>query len=216
VWWGSKARQQSLGGAMATDDIAKKRGHLEQLITAKSDQLKILEIQKAHYGIDCPLHIAAEAQQLRLDILELEAHLKSFTSVATASRQLNHIATPLRPAVMVVEHNFDLLWIFRRAINQTIGEACDVVALATGADACAQVLMRAVPLAIVAEHLIDMQGIEVVERIKQRSPRTRIALTSNNPTLAAEALAWRSGVNYYLKKPFALDDIMTIVRETLT
>jgi DNA-binding NtrC family response regulator len=54
-----------------------------------------------------------------------------------------------------------------------------------------------------------------VETIKQRSPRTRIALTSNNPTMAAEALAWRSGVNYYLKKPFALDTIMEIVRESL-
>lgn len=122
----------------------------------------------------------------------------------------------LRPAVMVVEHHFDLLWIFRRAIHQTIGDACDVVALATGADACAHVVLRTVPLAIVAEHLIDMTGIKVVEMIKQRSPRTRIALTSNSPTLATEALAWRSGVHYYLKKPFALDDIMTIVRETLT
>ena len=89
------------------------------------------------------------------------------------------------------------------------------MALATGADACAQISLRPVPLAIVAEKLIDMEGVTVVETIKQRSPRTRIVMTSNNPTLSGEALAWRSGVNYYLKKPFALETIIDIVRETL-
>jgi DNA-binding NtrC family response regulator len=122
---------------------------------------------------------------------------------------------PIKPAVLVVERNLDLLWVFRRAVERTVGEACDVVALATGADACAQISLRPVPLVIVAEQLIDMEGVKVVETIKQRSPRTRIVLTSNNPTLASEASAWRSGVNYYLKKPFALDAITDIVRETL-
>jgi DNA-binding NtrC family response regulator len=122
---------------------------------------------------------------------------------------------PIKPAVLVVERNLDLLWVFRRAVERTVGEACDVVALATGADACAQISLRPVPLVIVAEKLIDMEGVTVVETIKQRSPRTRIVLTSNNPTLSGEALAWRSGVNYYLKKPFALETIIGIVRETL-
>jgi DNA-binding NtrC family response regulator len=122
---------------------------------------------------------------------------------------------PIKPAVLVVERNLDLLWVFRRAVERTVGEACDVVALATGADACAQISLRPVPLVIVAEKLIDMEGVTVVEAIKQRSPRTRIVLTSNNPTLSGEALAWRSGVNYYLKKPFALETIVDIVRETL-
>ena len=121
-----------------------------------------------------------------------------------------------KPAVLVVERNLDLLMLFRRAVEATVGESCDVVALATGTDACAQIPLRPVPLIIVAEKLSDREGVAVVEAFKQRSPRTRIALTSNNPTLAGEALAWRSGVNYYLKKPFALDTIMDIVREALT
>jgi DNA-binding NtrC family response regulator len=127
-----------------------------------------------------------------------------------------HTVLSIKPAVLVVERNLDLLWLFRRAVERSVGEACDVVALATGADACAQISLRSVPLAIVAEKLIDMEGVAVVATIKQRSPRTRIVLTSTNPTLAAEAAAWRSGVNYYLKKPFALETIMEIVSETLT
>jgi DNA-binding NtrC family response regulator len=122
----------------------------------------------------------------------------------------------IKPAVLVVERNLDLLWLFRRAVERSVGEACDVVALATGADACAQISLRSVPLAIVAEKLIDMEGVAVVATIKQRSPRTRIVLTSTNPTLAAEAAAWRSGINYYLKKPFALETVMEIVSETLS
>jgi DNA-binding NtrC family response regulator len=124
--------------------------------------------------------------------------------------------SPIKPAVLVVERNLDLLWLFRRAVERSVGEACDVVALATGADACAQISLRSVPLAIVAEKLIDMEGVAVVATIKQRSPRTRIVLTSTNPTLAAEAAAWRSGINHYLKKPFALETIMEIVSETLS
>lgn len=126
------------------------------------------------------------------------------------------MVTPMKPAILAVERNLDLLWLFRRAVERSVGEEYDVVALATGADACAQILLRSVPLAIVAEKLIDMDGVAVVATIKERSPRTRIVLTSTNPTLTAEASAWRSGVNYYLKKPFALDRIMEIVAEILT
>jgi CheY-like chemotaxis protein len=191
---------------MATEDESQLRAQLERLIAAKAAQLRVLELQEAHI----------EAQRLRQEIPDLEARLEALTSTVRPPGRQDNDLVPIRPAVVVVEHNFDLLWIFRRAVERTVGEACDVVALATGADACAQVALRPVPLAFVAEKLIDMQGVKVVESIKQRSPRTRIALTSNNPTLAAEALAWRSGVNYYLKKPFSLDDIVAIVRETLT
>ena len=191
---------------MATEDGSQQRTQLEQLIAAKAAQLRVLDLQKSHI----------EAQRLRQEIPDLVARLEALTSALSPPGRRDPDRVPIRPAVLVVEHNFDLLWLFRRAVEQTVGEACDVVALATGTDACAQVALRPVPLVFVAEKLIDMAGITVVETIKQRAPRTRIALTSDNPTLAAEALAWRSGVHYYLKKPFALNDIMTIVRETLT
>jgi CheY-like chemotaxis protein len=191
---------------MATEDGPQQRAQLERLIAAKIAQLRDLELQEAHI----------EAQRLRQEIPDLAARLEALTPAVRPPVRRDHDLVPIRPAVVVVEHNFDLLWIFRRAVERTIGEACDVVALATGADACSQVTLRPVPLMFVAEKLIDMEGIKVVETIKQRSPRTRIALTSNNPTLGTEALAWRSGVHYYLKKPFALDDVMNIVRETLT
>ena len=201
---------------MATEDVSQQRAQLERLIAAKVAQLRLLELQEDPGGrTNCPQG-ATEAQRLRQEIPDLAARLEALTPVARPPVRRDHDLVPIRPAVLVVEHNFDLLWLFRRAVEQTVGEACDVVALATGADACAQVALRPVPLVFVAEKLIDMAGIKVVETIKQRAPRTRIALTSNNPTLVGEALAWRSGVHYYLKKPFALDDIMAIVRETLT
>jgi CheY-like chemotaxis protein len=190
---------------MTTDD-GSQRAQLERLIAMKTAQLRVLELQEAH----------SEAQRLRQEIPDLAARLEALTSTVSSPIRRERDLVPIRPAVVVVEHNLDLLWIFRRAVERTVGEACDVVALATGADACAQVGLRPLPLVFIAEKLIDMEGIKVVETLKQRSPRTRIALTSNNPTLGTEALAWRSGVHYYLKKPFALDDIIAIVRETLT
>jgi CheY-like chemotaxis protein len=201
---------------MTTEDGSQQRAQLERLIAAKIAQLRLLELQEAPDGRTNSLEVAIEAQRLRQEIPDLAARLEALTAAAHSPVRRDPELVPIRPAVVVVEHNFDLLWLFRRAVEQTVGEACDVVALATGADACAQVALRPVPLVFVAEKLIDMAGIKVVETIKQRAPRTRIALTSNNPTLAAEALAWRSGVHYYVKKPFALDDIIAIVRETLT
>ncbi len=200
---------------MATEDVSQNRADLQRLIAAKVARLKALESLQAQYGSGSQPHVAAEVQGLRQEIAALQARLEAPTPATAPSAGRDHVVTQARPAVLVVERNLDLLWIFRRAVERTVGEACDVVALATGVDACNQVALRPVPLVIVAEKLIDMEGVKVVEAIKQRSPRTRIALTSNNPTLAAEALAWRSGVNYYLKKPFALDDIMEIVREAL-
>ncbi len=201
---------------MATEDGSQQRAQLERLIAAKVAQLRHLELQDDQGDHSNDPRAATAAQRLRQEISDLGARLEALTVVARLPVRRDQAFVPIRPAVVVVEHNFDLLWLFRRAVEQTVGEACDVVALATGADACAQVALRPVPLVFVAEQLIDMAGIKVVETIKQRAPRTRIALTSNNPTLATEALAWRSGIHYYLKKPFALDDIMAIVRETLT
>jgi CheY-like chemotaxis protein len=190
---------------MATED-GSQRAQLERLIAAKAAQLRVLELQDAHI----------EAQRLRQELPELAARLDALTAAGSPLGRREHDLVPIRPAIIVVEHNFDLLWIFRRAVERTVGEACAVVALATGADACTQVALRPIPLIFIAEKLIDMEGLKIVETIKQRSPRTRIVLTSNNPTLATEAAAWRAGVHYYLKKPFALDDIIAIVRETLT
>jgi CheY-like chemotaxis protein len=201
---------------MATEVGAQQRTQLERLIAAKVAQLRHLELQDDQHGHSNDPRAATATQRLRQEISVLGARLEALTVAARPPVRRDQAFVSVRPAVMVVEHNFDLLWLFRRAVEQTVGEACDVVALATGADACAQIALRPVPLVFVAEKLIDMAGIKVVETIKQHAPRTRIALTSNNPTLATEALAWRSGIHYYLKKPFALDDIMAIVRETLT
>ena len=30
---------------------------------------------------------------------------------------------PIKPAVLVVERSLDLLWVFRRAVERTVGEA---------------------------------------------------------------------------------------------
>lgn len=61
----------------------------------------------------------------------------------------------------------------------------------------------------------EMHGIEVGEALRKQSPGVRILLMTGFPTADLEAEAARVGIDGFLEKPFALEDLAAAIRSAL-
>lgn len=61
----------------------------------------------------------------------------------------------------------------------------------------------------------EMHGIEVGEALRAQRPDLRILLMTGFPTSDLEAEAERVGINGFLEKPFALDDLSKAIRTAM-
>ncbi len=63
--------------------------------------------------------------------------------------------------------------------------------------------------------LPDMDGMEVIERIKENQPDTSVVIITGYPSVSSAVEAVKMGVSDYLRKPFTEDEFMSAVDETL-
>lgn len=61
----------------------------------------------------------------------------------------------------------------------------------------------------------EMHGIQVGETLRSGSPELRILLMTGFPTASLEAEAARVGINGFLEKPFALEDLAAALESAL-
>lgn len=59
--------------------------------------------------------------------------------------------------------------------------------------------------------LPDMNGMEVIERIKAKQPETPVVIITGHPGLPSAINAIRAGVADYLRKPFTEEEFLTAV-----
>jgi two-component system response regulator (stage 0 sporulation protein F) len=142
------------------------------------------------------------------------------TLPAVSSDQLAHEPESMshrdnRPsAVVVVDDEPDVLAILHRLMRD-LAFPYDIVAADSGQAALDQIDLYAVPLLITDFWMPRMNGVELIEAVKQLSPNTRVALISAYPTDELERQARDAQVDYYLPKPFHVSKIQQMVRECL-
>jgi CheY-like chemotaxis protein len=61
----------------------------------------------------------------------------------------------------------------------------------------------------------NMDGLKLTATVRERSPETRIVLITAYATPEVEQAAADNGVEFYLPKPFLLQDLEQIVRTVL-
>ncbi|MBU1225244.1 MAG: diguanylate cyclase [Gammaproteobacteria bacterium] len=88
----------------------------------------------------------------------------------------------------------------------------DTAAAATGAEAIAEVERGAFSLALIDLMLPDMQGIEVMARIKAISPLTEAIILTGHASMDTAIEATRQGAYSYLLKPYQMDDLLRNIR----
>ena len=118
------------------------------------------------------------------------------------------------PAIVVVDDEPDVLAILHRLMRD-VAFPYDIVAVNSAEAALDQVGLYPVPLLITDYNMPGLDGIQLIEAVKAVSPSTRVVLITAYATPELERRARATPVDYYLVKPFPLDQIEGIVRDTL-
>lgn len=118
------------------------------------------------------------------------------------------------PAIVLVEDEPDVLYILHRLMRDMVFPYA-LIAVASGQAALHQLALYSVSLVITDYNMPGMNGLQLAHAVKDASPNTRVVLITayNTPELKRQVRS--SGVDEYLAKPFSLDRIEQIVRDSL-
>jgi DNA-binding NtrC family response regulator len=121
-----------------------------------------------------------------------------------------------QPAIVLVEDAADVLELLREvALACTEGTNYEVISLIDGDSALDVVAQRTVPLVITDYMIYNRNGIALTAAVKACSPNTRVVLISGYATSQLEQQARAAGADMILRKPFAVEAIERLIRETL-
>jgi DNA-binding NtrC family response regulator len=91
----------------------------------------------------------------------------------------------------------------------------DVRSVATGRDALEALVHESVSLIVLDPKLPDMDGIEILEQLRDRWPTTGAVLIASNASLNAAIRAVRAGAHDYLVRPFSAERLVAAARAAL-
>ncbi len=127
---------------------------------------------------------------------------------------MSEIAPSELPAIIVIEDDLGIQMILRRIVN-AVARGYDIVTVASGVAAFEQLMQRPVPLVFTDYNLPGMNGLQIAQRIRQESPDTKIVLVTAYATPELERQARAIPIDFFLSKPFKIDRIEEIIKETL-
>jgi DNA-binding NtrC family response regulator len=70
-------------------------------------------------------------------------------------------------------------------------------------------------LALIDVHLPDMEGVELLSRMRETKPKMRKIIITGYPTVQNAMAAVNKGADAYVVKPFEVEKILQTVREQL-
>lgn len=114
------------------------------------------------------------------------------------------------PAIILVEDEPDILILLQRLLRPLAGDYTIVLA-PDGAAALEQIKLRTVPLVITDYNMPNMNGLQLTTEVKSSSPTTKVALVTAYHTPQLQHTAIAHGVDYYLPKPFSIDELEAIL-----
>ncbi len=117
----------------------------------------------------------------------------------------------VRPVVLVVDDDPGVRASFQLVLDQDY----EVVEAADGRQALELLARRQVDLVLLDIRLPEMDGIEVLERIKALDEGIEVILVTAVRTVRTAVAAMKLGAFDYLTKPFEDDELLTLVRRAL-
>jgi two-component system response regulator AtoC len=103
--------------------------------------------------------------------------------------------------------------LIRQSIRTTLArEGFEVTAAASGAEAWARFQEDRPDVVLLDLVLGDADGIEILRRMRQEAPDTKIILISAHGSIESAVTAMKLGGYDFIKKPFELDEIVAAVR----
>ncbi|WP_027721596.1 sigma-54-dependent transcriptional regulator [Maridesulfovibrio zosterae] len=94
-------------------------------------------------------------------------------------------------------------------------EGYTTTAVGSGSEALQQIEKAEFELVLTDLMLPGMNGIELLEHIKERQPSTQVIVITGHATVSTAVLAMQSGAHSYIAKPFNLDELRAQVLKAL-
>jgi DNA-binding response OmpR family regulator len=111
--------------------------------------------------------------------------------------------------ILIVDDETAVLHFFQKDLQRA---GFQVTGAASGEQALALVAQREFDLALLDLQLQDMNGLDILERLKQRWPTTPVIIITAHASLETAVRALRQGAHDYLIKPCSADELHNSVR----
>lgn len=130
----------------------------------------------------------------------------------TQAYETNHEQGFERPHVLLMEDEISLAKGLAMVMRE---ERFEVDWVDTGRSALDLVQEREFDLLVADLRLPDIDGMIVVEQIRQKKPNTGVVIITGYPSVSSAVQAVKIGVAEYLRKPFTEDEFMTTIKKAL-
>ncbi|MBM4332975.1 MAG: response regulator [Deltaproteobacteria bacterium] len=117
-----------------------------------------------------------------------------------------------RPHVLLVEDELNVAKGLEMVMRE---EGFDVDMADTGQGALDKFRAGEFDLLVADLRLPDMDGMDVIQRVREKRPRTNVVIITGYPSVSSAVQAVRMGVSDYLRKPFTEDEFKTAVKSAL-
>lgn len=120
--------------------------------------------------------------------------------------------TTYRPHVLLVEDESNVAKGLEMVMRE---EGYEVDLAETGHDALDKFKATEFDLLVADLRLPDMDGMDVVQKVREKRPRTNVVIITGYPSVSSAVQAVKIGVSDYLRKPFTEDEFKTAVKGAL-
>ena len=117
-----------------------------------------------------------------------------------------------RPHVLLVEDERTVARGLEMVMHE---EGYDVDLADTGRCALDKCRTDEFDLVVADLRLPDIDGMDVVQHVREKKPRTRVVIITGYPSVSSAVQAVKMGVSDYLRKPFTEDEFKTAVKSAL-
>jgi DNA-binding NtrC family response regulator len=129
-----------------------------------------------------------------------------------ALQETTRYEPPYRPHVLLVEDERTIARGLEMVMHE---EGYDVDLADTGRGALDKCRTDQFDLVVADLRLPDIDGMDVVEHVREKQPGTRVVIITGYPSVSSAVQAVKIGVSDYLRKPFTDDEFKTAVKSAL-
>jgi signal transduction histidine kinase len=116
--------------------------------------------------------------------------------------------------ILIVDDEEKVVFFLREALAGS-SDHYEVVGVRSGAEALQQIRIQKFDLVITDQRMSGMQGLELLEQIREHSPTTRLVLMTAYGTEEVQEAARRLQVTHFFNKPFRVQELIDVVQHAL-
>jgi signal transduction histidine kinase len=116
--------------------------------------------------------------------------------------------------ILIVDDEEKVVFFLREALAGS-GDHYEVIGVRSGIEALPQIRAQHFDLVITDQRMSGMQGLELLEQIREHSPTTRLVLMTAYGTEEVQEAARRLQVTHFFNKPFRVQELIDVVQQAL-